>query len=275
MLVSGDGRALISYLSRWGGLSRSGVRFLEEKGILRGSREGTGSYRCYEDDDFLRLSLFQSFRALDFSQAQSIELCSLEPAGVLDELCRQQEEVRRHYERVSGLIQRALEREADACELDAWRIEDMPTFLALPTPRHLMEDSGGHDALVSPNELAEVDLRWSEKVDAGIGILLHDDPDVHPNVRMTLCELTDELALDPDDLGPAAILQGTRSLRVIGSCLSSQAESYRADEKIAQMAARAGVRATAEGAVGRVLHMQRTEDDDLGVVMEIWAPIAG
>ena len=56
---------------------------------------------------------------------------------------------------------------------------------------------------------------------------------------------------------------------------ASRTKAFRAGDKIAQVSALAGVRATAEQAVGRVLHLQRTDAGDLLAIMEIWAPIAG
>ncbi len=313
MLISKDGRALIGYLSRWGGLSRSGIRNLEERGIIVGQREGDGLYRSFTNDDFLRLNLFQGYRDLEFTQAQALELCSMGPGEVAQALERQAAEVRQRYEDLLARLDRAERRAreaagegeaptaagegaaatagedspaprttaageaqaggqpAAAAGLPAWRIERRPTFLGLPTP---VSEDGSEQAVddsTGPDELAEVDMRWRQGIQTEIGLLVREG--ARPNNRLTLCELDGPVSLSPDDMGPAIIIPGVECLRFVDACLSTEYATYRPEKALA-LADEAGVRVALDGAVGRVLHMQR-QGDALLVTMEVWVPIAG
>ncbi len=334
MLISKDGRALIGYLSRWGGLSRSGIRNLEERGIIVGQREGDGLYRSFTNDDFLRLNLFQGYRDLEFTQAQALELCSMGPGEVAQALERQAAEVRQRYEDLLARLDRAERRareaagegeapaaagegaaatagedspaprttaegeglEATAGEGEAaprmtagegaaptggqpapaggrhaWRIERRPAFLGLPTP---VSEDGSEQAVddsTGPDELAEVDMRWRQGIQTEIGLLVREG--ARPNNRLTLCELDGPVSLSPDDMGPAIIIPGVECLRFVDACLSTEYATYRPEKALA-LADEAGVRVALDGAVGRVLHMQR-QGDALLVTMEVWVPIAG
>ncbi len=280
MLISKDGRALIGYLSRWGGLSRSGIRNLEERGIIVGQREGDGLYRSFTNDDFLRLNLFQGYRDLEFTQAQALELCSMGPGEVAQALERQACEVRQRYEDLLARLDRAERRAreaagegeapAAAAGLPAWRIERRPAFLGLPTP---VSEDGSEQAVddsTGPDELAEVDMRWRQGIQTEIGLLVREG--ARPNNRLTLCELDGPVSLSPDDMGPAIIIPGVECLRFVDACLSTEYATYRPEKALA-LADEAGVRVALDGAVGRVLHMQR-QGDALLVTMEVWAPIA-
>ncbi len=116
MLISKDGHALIGYLSKWGGLSRSGIRNLEERGILMGTREGDGSYRSFTNDDFLRLHMYQGYRNLEFTQAEALNLCSMDPAQALGEIVRHAEEVKAHYDSLLKQLDLAKRRAQEAAE---------------------------------------------------------------------------------------------------------------------------------------------------------------
>ncbi len=326
MLISKDGRALIGYLSRWGGPSRSGIRNLEERGIIVGQREGDGLYRSFTNDDFLRLNLFQGYRDLEFTQAQALELCSMGPGEVVEALERQAAEVRQRYEDLLARLDRAERRAREAAgegegesqqmgegaadeqvtaageglaaagegavapqttaggeaqavgqpaappnRRPAWRIERRPAFLGLPTP---VSEDGSEQAVddsTGPDELAEVDMRWRQGIQTEIGLLVREG--ARPNNRLTLCELDGPVSLSPDDMGPAIIIPGVECLRFVDACLSTEYATYRPEKALA-LADEAGVRVALDGAVGRVLHMQR-QGDALLVTMEVWVPIAG
>lgn len=276
MFVSDDGHALIGYLSRWTGLSESGIRYLEKKGVLQGDRSESG-YRLFTDDDFLRLEVFRHYRDLGFSQDEAVDLGLASATEALEAMRAKLGEEEEWHRRAVAKLTEAIAQKQELVDAQTqprpWRLEHMPSFLGLRSP--LAASRGGEGEQPDPlaADLVEADLVWKHSVPTYIGSVYHLEGGVFDWERMTLCEIGEATGLPARHVADAVILKGCDALRFVTSGLVSQAESSIAEKALAY-AGEAGVRVSVEGAVGRVLHMRR-DGDDILFTLEVWAPIIG
>lgn len=275
MLTTVDGGMLVTLLAKLGNLSRSGVRFLEDKGILK-PRYNESGYRVFAAEDFMRLRLFQSLRAAGLSQKESLEAAALQPHERQDALRATKERLIREHEQRMRLIDAELAKTGQAECDDAPAIVERPAFLALPDCGTFLDSSPSAQKGPDSAEVVQEGIKWwSREPDVSFGLLFsagsEGDIDVGRYALM-------EVAADgpPSNLPPGVAFLAPRTCLRIVTKKSSDTEPEPfpgLSSEIKRAASAVGVATTLDGAVARETYLQ-FKGDRLTVYSEIWLPIA-
>lgn len=259
---------LVTLLAKLGNLSRSGVRFLEDRGVLK-PRYSEGGYRVFSYDDFMRLRLFQNLRGMGLTQKESLEAAALEPGGRREALANaRRREVAEHKRRLR-LIDTELGRIERAEGGFAPEVVMRPAFVALPDCSTYLDSDGAAERRRG-DEVAREGIRWWSKEESSFGLVfLRNEAG---EVKMGRYALIEAASACPPSLGPGAVFCPSRR------CLRVAVVKRERDEGTglpceARAAAEAlGVAVTMDGAIARETYL-RFEGEDLCVHCEMWLPL--
>ena len=274
MLTTEDGGMLVTLLAKLGNLSRSGVRFLEDKGILK-PRYNESGYRVFAAEDFMRLRLFQSLRAMGLSQKESLEAAALQPRERHDALRAAKERLTREYEQRMRLIDVELAKAGQAECDDTPEIVKRPAFLALPDCGTFLDsDTSEQDGPGSAEVVREGIKWWNGEPAVSFGLLFSVGSEGETDVgRYALMEVTD--GEPPLNLPPGVVFLAPCTCLRLTTRKSSDIEPvppYEFSIEAERASSTLGVTATLDGAVARETYLQ-FEGNGLTVYSEIWLPV--
>ncbi len=93
------------------GLTIKSIRHYEKIGLLKPSARSTGGYRLYSEEDIFQLQQIRFYRDLKFSLPEIQEIFQSTPGGlqlIFQKQLRQVERAEREYERIRGVLEKAL-----------------------------------------------------------------------------------------------------------------------------------------------------------------------
>ncbi len=217
----------IGSVSKMTGLSPSGIRFLEEQGLLTPSGGRRGSYRSFGLEDVSTLLDYRNYRQCGFSQEEILTLIrSDDDAGssaIFDQRCSELEKEILQATRLLRFLRRRSQATADIGNAEIFcELAERPAIIWMP----LMDSSG---ALAKWPENAGFDIPFADSVllfdgeqlnssvsplpsTIGIGILESDVLQASflglPNVRrfpphqalQLIVEITDDFCLKEESL---------------------------------------------------------------------------
>lgn len=261
----------VGMVAEWAGISPSGLRFLEEKGIVRAERDESSGYRFFDIASGVALSSYLQLRNAGLSGNDAARMLSEQPDCVLAELQSWREEVVASYEATLAAIDVLLARTGLAnAKPECMRVGK--TFRCLPI-------LSSFDARTMPQEryryVKELGKAWVQRMpDVRFGIVF-DRKGSGEGPMPVRCYLAEEELWERLDLGDDESILRVRldeAYRVVLACDVLDAEQLPL-EKMVHDAEMCGPVDQAAPCLGQVVHVQNTPD---GIVsyLELFIPLA-
>ena len=114
------------------GLTKGGVRYLEEKGVIRSRRDARNGYRYYDREQITDIKQLRSYQAMGFSLDESMDLMQSDPDRVLSCIeCKERSllDQIRHTRRMIAALKKQRDRIAAAHSAgDVWTVSPRPAL---------------------------------------------------------------------------------------------------------------------------------------------------